>query len=503
MNSIIKNILFKQKGNYMVKIEPLKPIDRELIYSRIRFENTWWISSLIDPDFSAMQKRMYFDLFFPLVKEMVPKRAVVLLGPRRVGKTVMMFHAIEALIKQKVPQQKIGFLSVDSPMYLNLGLEEMFTIIRKLTGNENPDGWYVFFDEIQFLKNWEQHLKVLVDSYPRTKFIVSGSATAALKVRSMESGAGRFTEFMLPPLTFHEYIHLQELNHLIRPSETIWNGNVNQFYTTINIQELNKHFLNYINYGGYPEVLFTDRIRDNPGRYIRNDIVDKVLMRDLPSMYGISDVHELHAFFSSLAYYSGNEYSLESLSQSSGVDKNLLKKYLEYLEAAFLIKVVHRVDDSIKSFKRTTFYKIYLTNPSLRSALFAPMEPTHELLGNMVETAIFSQWMHRDWFVPIYARWTTGRTQGEVDMIGLNERRKPIWAVEIKWSNRYVSKPNELKSLLHFCEKNDISSALVTTIDKEARVIFNGLELNFYPVALYAYVIGMNSLEQKRNKSGH
>ena len=67
----------------------------------------------------------------------------------------------------------------------------------------------------------------------------------------------------------------------------------------------------------------------------------------------------------------------------------------------------------------------------------------------------------------------------------------------------YVSKPNELKSLLHFCEKNDISSALVTTIDKEARVIFNGLELNFYPVALYAYVIGMNSLEQKRNKSGH
>jgi len=54
-----------------------------------------------------------------------------------------------------------------------------------------------------------------------------------------------------------------------------------------------------------------------------------------------------------------------------------------------------------------------------------------------------------------------------------------------------------------FCEKNDISSALVTTIDKEARVNFNGLELNFYPVALYAYVIGMNSLEQKRNKSGH
>lgn len=486
----------------MVKIQPLKPIDQELIHSRIRFENPWWITSLIDQDFSAMKKRLYFDLFFPLVKEFSPKRAVVLLGPRRVGKTVMMFHAIEELIKLGVNQQKIGFISVDSPLYLNRGLDELFSILRTVTGNENPDGWYVFFDEIQFLKNWEQHLKVLVDSYPRTKFIVSGSATAALKVRSLESGAGRFTEFMLPPLTFHEYIFLQNLQHLIRPSETIWKGNVNQFYTTIDIQELNRHFLNYINFGGYPEVIFSDRIRENPGRYIRNDIIDKVLMRDLPSMYGINDVHELHAFFSSLAYYSGNEFSLESLSQSSGVDKNLLKKYLEYLEAAFLIKVVHRVDDSIKSFKRTTFYKIYLSNPSLRSALFAPMEATNEHIGNMVETAIFSQWMHRDWFVPLYARWTNGRTQGEVDMIGLNERRKPIWAVELKWSNRYVSKPSELKSLFHFCEVNGINSALVTSIDKETRIQFNNVELNFYPAALYAYVIGLNSIEQKRKQLG-
>lgn len=63
-------------------------------------------------------------------------------------------------------------------------------------------GWLVFFDEIQYLKNWELHLKTMVDTYRDSKFIVSGSAAAALKFKSNESGAGRFTHFLLPPLTF-------------------------------------------------------------------------------------------------------------------------------------------------------------------------------------------------------------------------------------------------------------------------------------------------------------
>ena len=56
------------------------------------------------------------------------------------------------------------------------------------------------------------------------KFIASGSAAAALKMKSTESGAGRFTDFMLPPLTFHEYIHLLGLNALIVPSKREWKG---------------------------------------------------------------------------------------------------------------------------------------------------------------------------------------------------------------------------------------------------------------------------------------
>lgn len=481
----------------------LKPISETLVLERMRFENPWWATRKIDADYANLPRRLYFRLLFPLVAEKEVKRGVVLMGPRRVGKTVMIHHAIHQLLADHIPHQKICFISLDNPVYLNIGLEQLFALARKAMQISDARGWYVFFDEVQYLKNWEVHLKVLVDSYPHTKFIVSGSAAAALKLRSAESGAGRFTEFMLPPLTFHEYLHLKRHDHLMRPSSISWKGNLTAFSTTVNITEVNRHFIDYINFGGYPEVIFSEKIQADPGRYIKSDIVDKVLLRDLPSLYGIRDVQELNAFFSTLAYYSGNEVSLESLSKSSGIDKNLLKKYLEYLEAAFLIRVVHRVDNTAKKFQRAVFFKVYLTNPSLRSALFAPLQPTDEQMGNMVETAIYAQWMHRDWFKPYYARWSVGRFQGEVDMVGLDEKKlRPSWALEVKWSNRFVDHPGELKSLLQFCADNHLDSALATTLDREANETVSGIDLTFVPSAVYAYVVGANTIEQKSRRNG-
>lgn len=481
----------------MAKRNLLPPFSEELIIERLRFENPWWVSGATDEEYRQFKHRQYFTLFQPLVEETDVRRSVVLMGPRRVGKTVMLFHSIQRLIDGGIPPLQILYANIENPVYNNIPLERLFQLACKATGKTDARGWFVYFDEIQYLKGWEVHLKVLVDSYPRTKFVASGSAAAALKLKSTESGAGRFTDFMLPPLTFHEYIYLKGLDHLMQPADLDWSGSLVRFFTTINIRELNTHFIDYINYGGYPEVIFSDKIRTNPGRYIRSDIVDKVLLRDLPSLYGIQDVQEMNSLFTTLAYHSGNEISLDNLSKASHVEKHMLKKYLEYLEAAFLIRTIHRVDDNARRFQRANFFKIYLTNPSLRSALFAPLHPTDEHIGNMVETAIFAQWMHRDWFTPWYARWAGG----EVDMVGIDDKRmKPQWALEIKWSNRFYEAPGELKSLIQFCQKNNLRSALVTTIDKEGTITLQDITLHFVPAAVYAYVVALNTLEQKRMK---
>jgi predicted AAA+ superfamily ATPase len=484
---------------------PLISLTEDIVLDRLKQENPWWATGQIDEDYAKMKRRLYFDLFYSLVEDIPIKRAVILMGPRRVGKTVMIYHAIDKLLRSGVSPLQIAYVSVENPFFNKINLEQLLKLSIKATGKKTFKDWYVFFDEIQYLKDWEIHLKSLVDSYPHVKFVASGSAAAALKLKSNESGAGRFTVFMLPPLTFAEYIHLLNLQQLIIPTKIDWEGNATDFYESTNIALLNEHFLKYINYGGYPEIIFSEKLQVNPSRFIKSDIIDKVLLRDLPSLYGIQDVQELNSLFTSIAYNSGQEFSLEALSQSSGgVEKNTIKKYIQYLEAAFLIKIIHRIDHNAKKFRRANYFKIYLTNPSLRSALFTPLQATDKLMGAMVETAIYAQWLQRDWYEPWYARWTQGRFQGEVDMVGLSQVNfKPKWALEIKWSNGSFEKPAELKSLTSFCQENNLSSALITTIDKSGIREFQNLRLNFLPSALYAYTVGINTINMKRHSSNY
>lgn len=473
-------------------------IPTEKIVERLRYENPWWINKRIPEVFGKMARRLYFKLFYPFVIENKIRRALVLMGPRRVGKTVMLFHSIQELLNENINPQKIFFIGIDNPIYVHLGLEDILNLCRQSLKQEDLNGCYVFFDEIQYLKDWERHLKVLVDSYPETKFIVSGSAAAALKWHSTESGAGRFTDFMLPPLTFQEYIHLKEMNHLIYKGEISYGEDQIPYCLTHDIKVLNKEFVHYLNFGGYPEVVLSEKIQSDMGRYVKNDIVDKVLLRDLPSLYGIKDVQELNRFFTYVAYNTGNEFSYESMSKESGIQKETLKKYLEYLEAAFLIKVLNKVDLTAKRLKRITSFKVYLTNPSLRTALFSPITETDSEMGNMVETAVLSQWMHREKLDLTYARWKEGRNEGEVDIVLVDDKKyKPVWGVEIKWSNRYFEKPNELKSLIHFCKSNDFQKALITTIDQSGIKQIEGLFFSFLPASIYCYNIGDITLKMK------
>ncbi|HEX7365905.1 MAG TPA: ATP-binding protein [Pelobium sp.] len=475
-------------------------IPDEKIKERLRYENPWWVTKQIPQTYSLMLKRLYFKLFYPYVIEKDIRRALVLMGPRRVGKTVMLFHSIEQLITENVNHQKIFFIGIDNPIYVHLSLEDILTLCKRSLNLSTLSGCYVFFDEIQYLKDWERHLKVLVDSYPQTKFIVSGSAAAALKWHSTESGAGRFTDFMLPPLTFQEYIHLKNMNHLIFDGYIKYGGKQMPYCLTHDIKVLNKEFVHYLNFGGYPEVVLSEKIQSDMGRYVKNDIVDKVLLRDLPSLYGIKDVQELNRFFTYIAYNTGNEFSYETMSRESGIQKDTLKRYLEYLEAAFLIKVLNKVDVNAKRLKRVTSFKVYLTNPSLRTALFSPVSETDSEMGNLVETAVLSQWMHREKLDLTYARWKDGRYEGEVDLVLVDDiKYKPVWGVEIKWSNRYFEKPQDLKSLVQFCKANSFEKALVTSIDQIGVKNVGNLLFSFLPASIYSYNIGDITLKTRNS----
>ena len=87
----------------------ISEISKNQVLDRIRFEKPWWIEGKNEADYHEVPRRLYFELFKPLVKERAIRRAVVLMGPRRVGKTVMLYHMVQELIEdiKKHKQQTI------------------------------------------------------------------------------------------------------------------------------------------------------------------------------------------------------------------------------------------------------------------------------------------------------------------------------------------------------------------------------------------------------------
>lgn len=474
-------------------------ISENEVVNRLKFDNPWWEK---DPKlkiaFSDNPRRNYFQSFYKEVTNREINRAVVLMGPRRVGKTVMVMQSIHELIKNNICGKNILFISLETPIYTGFHLEKLLNLFIEHNGHNKESELFIYFDEIQYLKDWEVHLKSLVDSYPSYKFVVTGSAAAALRMKSNESGAGRFSDYLLPPLTFAEYLSFIKKDTILIQENIDSDISSLDIYKTTDINELNKEFINYLNYGGYPEAVFSSEIRDNQTQYIKNDIIDKVLLRDLPSLYGISDIQELNRLFTTLAYNTGQEVSLDALSKDSGVAKNTIKRYLEYLEAAFLIRRIERIDNNCKRFKRITSFKVYLTNPSMRAALFGQIDENSDQMGALTETAIFSQWQHTDSSFLYYSRWN----KGEIDIVSLSPTQKPRWFIEVKWSDRHFTHTSELDNCIEFKKIHaahliDSNEILVTSKTIDSKLTYRNEVFRFTPASLYTYLLGKNILKSR------
>jgi predicted AAA+ superfamily ATPase len=476
----------------------MRQVSDKEIETRLRLDNPWWKAGQgIEAEYREFPRRAYLHAFARLVTDVGVNRAVVLLGPRRVGKTILVYHTIQWLMDEAgVSGRDILYVSLETPIYSGLALETMVRRFQDLHDRPKGTPVYVFFDEIQYLKDWEVHLKSLVDTFRSVQFVATGSAAAALRAKSAESGAGRFTEFQLPPLTFAEYLQfIGREGELI--SERGASGTLAR-YSSLDILGLNEEFVRYLNFGGFPEAVFSTRIQDNPRRYIKSDIIDKVLLRDLPILYGITDIQELNSLFNTLAYNTGLEVSLEGLSKTSHVAKNTLTRYIEYLEAAFLIRRVRRIDADARHFRRMTTFKVYLTNPTMRAALFGPIREQDEAIGQLAETAVFSQWLHNSDFIDslYYARWKTG----EVDLVSLEPgTQRPRFAIEVKWSDQVADNPKELKQLAAFANRHSLHRPpLATTCTRSGQASVDGVTIDLSPTALHCYTGARNTLARQR-----
>ena len=456
---------------------------REMFGNRIKLDNPWWQTGGVDQVYTLVKPRRFLEKFYRFLMLDGLRRAILLMGPRRVGKTWLMQHAIQRLVAEdNIPVKNIIFLPIDVPVYHGCELEELIRAACRFAGsNPRTDRLFVFFDEIQYMKDWETSLKTLTDAYPNIRFAASGSAASVLVKGARESGAGRFTDLKLAPLSFYEYCLM------IGEDERMFES----------MEYANKCFIDYVNYGGYPELVANNAVRSNPRQFIQRDIVDKVLLRDLPSLYHIDDVRDLQAFFSYVAFHSGMVQSYEGLSQGAGLSKHTVANLLKYLEEAFLIVRHDRVDVNALSLKRAMQFKLYLANPSLRAAMFQPAGAVDDpFFGHIIETAVAAQLgIDEDRASWRYANWKVGKDNREVDFVRIDEgTQRAASMFEVKWSDGPFDHPAEIKEAVYFAERNRLKQIVVTSRSQEGVKHMGEIELKYVSTTRFAYNLGKELL---------
>src|SRR5438270_705479 len=131
-------------SNYMLAIS------QSDILARIERDNYWWHDHLRTIPEAASPRRVYFPSFRRLALNFAVKRATVLLGPRRVGKTFMIKQLVHEAITDGLDPSAIMYASIDTPIYSGISLDRFVQLMPNRQGKR-----LVIFDEIQYLPNWE------------------------------------------------------------------------------------------------------------------------------------------------------------------------------------------------------------------------------------------------------------------------------------------------------------------------------------------------------------
>ena len=355
--------------------------------------NPWWKTGAVNPKLSKTYKRFAFYEAMKRLNQTDIRRTVVLTGTRRVGKTTIQYQMIEALLQSGVPPQKIVFISMDHPM---LKLSAMNESLECYHENIYPEqDVYYFFDEIQYAQDWDKWLKAIYDMQPDTKMVATGSASPVLIKGSQESGAGRWSAIQVPTMSFYEYCELLNLDRPDLPDDLkitplVYKTQQERTRIMLQLSKVQNHFNRYLQVGGFPELALADN--DILAQQVmREDVVDKVLKRDLPSLYKIRNATELERIFLYLCNVSSEIVSIEAIAKElNGVSRPTVENYINYLESANLIYQSWPVNMAGKKVLKAS-PKIYIADAAIRNAVLMDdsmlSDPVE--MGKVVETAVY------------------------------------------------------------------------------------------------------------------
>ncbi len=291
-----------------------------------------------------MKKRF---LYHSLIKYLDHKNALVITGMRQVGKTTLMKQVYD-----EVSFPKLWF-DFDNPLdmlhFENIDYDAIYKSLLKESGAEKGR-LFVFIDEIQNLPEITRIIKYLIDHY-KVKFIVTGSSNYYLKNLFPESLSGRKFLFILPTMSFREFLFFKdqeqdcEQEHEQEQDQKKEIQGKLKEYSLLEFKKYENDYADYMEYGGFPEVVTTTDIKIK--KEVLRNIFASFFEKDIRLLSDIKDIRELRDLILLLVPRTGNMLDITKLSSESGINRVKLYDYLEFLQGVFFIKLIPKFSASI------------------------------------------------------------------------------------------------------------------------------------------------------------
>lgn len=323
--------------------------------------NEWWFKGAVREALAPPYHRRPFGAAVELLGY---RQVVILTGLRRVGKSTMLYQLVSELLR-KVEPSKVLYFSFEEGGESTKDVLQAYEkeVLRKPL--DEAGQVYVLLDEVQYSSDWLPVVKKYYDLYPGMKFYLSGSSSLLISSRALAGLAGRFFTVEAYPMTFREFA---EARGVIpqggEPSS-----------------RLEPLFSEYLPKAGFPEMVnWTDEQRI--AEYVRNAVVDRVLLRDAPLLFGQKDSLLLGRIFAALVSRPGTTANLYELAGEYGASRITVARYLRALEASLVLRGLANYRPSTRSSSR----KLRRYYPATTSLIGAVSRRAYSDVGGVLET---------------------------------------------------------------------------------------------------------------------
>ena len=389
--------------------------------------NPWYQQPVLPNHLVEEFKRREFDGLYQSLKR--NGLATLLVGGRRVGKSVLLYQLIDQLLKDGVDRGYILFIQGDNPIlqeYNQSGLliNQVLAIYEKLSLLKGGRGQpvYVFIDEAQSIKNWAGQIKALIDLENTWKFFLTGSSGKQLKRSGHEALAGRVDIFTLPTLSFADFYRLnlelksrpsyQELITSLKDefSQALLQPDKTKLIDAIELankklpQDTALIFEKYLLYGGYPWVAHhqlkqfgqQSSLAAITRKYLR-DLMIVTIYRDVLDA-SIDNPQVLGRILTQLAQNIGNVVSQSDIARKLDLDARTINKYIDYFIDAHLVYFCQKKSTGINKTGGGN-QKVYLSDNGLINHFnfvlgLKDIGQDRSYRGRLIENCLYILWLN-------------------------------------------------------------------------------------------------------------